>query len=180
MPISRTPLEFLPRSAHERISGEGPPLWAQFRYVFRQLVPSWVFILKWVSAGTFILTIVIGVEILRIPYKLENDNEKARNRRAADVAETKRKEKVALERKAEAQQFADMEAHARGNWETWKRQFTTDADGIACAYGHIFNEHQKLFEISCQVGPKGHLPTALVVCNQSSCRIAAPTAEVKK
>lgn len=184
MPIVMPSIEPLPRSKAERISGKGPSLWAQFRHAFRQLVPSWVFILKWVSAGTFILAAVTGVFIVALPYKLANENEKARDRRAADEAETHRKEKVALARAAEAEEFSAMEAHARGNWETWKSQFTTDADGIACAYGHIFNEHQKLFEVSCQIGPKGHLPTTLVVCNQSSCRVAGPAPtpapEVKK
>jgi hypothetical protein len=180
MPLVVPTIEPLLRSKAERISGKGPSLWAQFRHVFRHWVPSWVFILKWVSAGTFVLTVCTCVLVFSIPYKLASENEKARDRRAADVAETNRKEKVELERAAEAAEFEALEVHAKGNWETWKSQFTTDADGIACAYGHIFNEHQKLFEISCQLGPKGHLPTALVVCNQSSCRVATPTPEVKK
>jgi hypothetical protein len=53
----------------------------------------------------------------------------------------------------------------------WKSQFTSDADGIACAHGHTLNS----YEILCQLGPKGHIPTTQVICNQNICRVVAPT-----
>ncbi len=168
-------IEPLRRSARERLEGRGPSLGARFQHAMKQLSPNWNFVLKWVASCTFLLTAITIVAFLIVNAGLRADDRNARSKRAEQVAEVKRKEKAVIDRAAEAEAFADIEAHARGNWETWKSQFTTDADGIACAFGHTFNASQKLFEISCQIGPKGHLPTTMIVCNQTICRAAAPT-----
>jgi hypothetical protein len=148
----------------------------RFRHVFRQLVPDWKFILKWVSIGTFAITALTGIALMWSEPLLRDADKRARKERDQQIAQAKREAQAVRDHEAEVWEFTNLEAHARGNWETWKSQFTTDADGIACAYGHIFNKTLKQFEVSCQIGPKGHLPTTLVVCNQNSCKVAPPTA----
>lgn len=184
MPITLPTIEPLPPSRIDRLNGREPSLWARLIHVTRQLVPNGRFILKWTSIGAFAITAVTGIVLLMAPGFLEIADKDARKKARAEIERFEREKKATIERAAEAEEFEALNQRAKGNWETWKGQFTSDADGIACAYGHIYNNKQKLFEISCQIGPKGHLPTTLVVCNQDICRVMpptpTPTPEVKK
>jgi hypothetical protein len=81
--------------------------------------------------------------------------------------------KQEAERKAVDEQFKAITARAITNWETWRGQFTSETDGIACAHGS--NQEHTNYEIACQIGPKGKLPTHRVVCNQNSCGTPTPS-----
>ncbi len=125
----------------------------------------------------------VGLFIMMKPTLFKWDDNAARSDRDARikkqelaVKETERKTTEAAVKRAEEDIERSIEAHARGNWETWKSQFTSDADGIACAYGRI-STPDRAFNITCQIGPKGHLPTILVACDQGSCKAPKPINE---
>lgn len=168
MPMPTMPeIEPLARTKNERISGQRPPLWAFVKHYARQLVPNPRFVLKWCATGALMVAGIMVVSLLGSHHLLEGANADARKVFTDRKAEIKRKADFAVKEQAEAKNFQDLTARAIANWNTWKSQFTSETDGIACAHGS--NKEKTVYEISCQIGPKGSLPAYLIVCNQGSC-----------
>lgn len=81
-----------------------------------------------------------------------------------------REEQRALEvlqrRDVEAKEYTER---AKANLENWKRAFMDDDKELVCFHGHIFNAKVMRYEISCDIGWKGYVPSLKVMCNQDRC-----------
>lgn len=171
MPTMPT-IEPLPSSKNERLIGKRPPLLLRVRHYWRQLVPTPNFIWKWCAVGSFGAAAATAFGIMLASSFMDGDNTRAREERAARTKEIKRKADLEGQRLAQEEAFKVLTTRAISNWEAWKSQFTTDQDGIVCAHGS--NKERTNYEISCQLGPKGKLPTNRVICNQGACGTPEP------
>jgi hypothetical protein len=129
-----------------------------------------------VATGAFVAVALMAAGILFSEVSMSREDKRAGERRRAVTAETRRKADQAAAKIKDTADFEDMRVHAIGNWETWRHQFTNDKDGIVCAHGHVFNSRERHYDITCQVGPKGSIPTHVVRCNQGACQ---PPEEIK-
>lgn len=66
----------------------------------------------------------------------------------------------------EADQFTER---AKANMENWQRSFMNSNMVAVCFHGHVFNSKEMKYEITCDVGWKGYVPSLKVVCNQDRC-----------
>ena len=167
MPLTLPTIAPLPRSKSERLSDSDPPLSARLRHLLRQLAPNPAFVFKWCGLGTLAILISTAISLSAGKGEMLRANEHARKVFNDRKTEIKRKADLALKEQADEKLFQEVSVRAITNWETWKTQFTSEADGIACAHGH--DKAKTFYTITCQLGPKGKLPTHKIVCDQGGC-----------
>lgn len=58
---------------------------------------------------------------------------------------------------------------AKANLDNWQQSFMNENMAAVCFHGHVFNAKEMKYEITCDIGWKGYVPSLKVVCNQDRC-----------
>jgi hypothetical protein len=74
----------------------------------------------------------------------------------------------------------EVTQRALTNLANWKQAFLGDEMMAVCYHGHIFNEKTMLYEVTCDIGLKGWMPSARVVCDQDRCTYTEGDAKLPK
>jgi hypothetical protein len=96
------------------------------------------------------------------------------SRTREQMAESNRKQIAEAKREVEERQRFQIETdqfteRAKANLENWQQSFMNEDMVAACFHGHVFNAKEMKYEITCDVGWKGYVPSLKVVCNQDRC-----------